>query len=66
MIPAENSVSTPAGVRRPISPWYSGNQRLPSGPATIEVSPDVVVTGSSVMTPAVVTRAMTLRYVPTK
>lgn len=36
MIPAENSVTVPVGVIRPILfPSLSANQRLPSGPATI-------------------------------
>ncbi len=38
LMPAENSVTTPAGVMRPIRfPSASANQRLPSGPAVMPV-----------------------------
>ena len=39
-MPVENSVTSPAGVIRPIrSPVCSVNQRLPSGPAVIPDGP---------------------------
>ena len=56
----ENSVTTPAGVMRPIRrPLVSVNQRLPSGPATMSrgLLPAVMPVANSVTTPAGVMRA---------
>ena len=59
-MPAENSVTAPAGVIRPIRPArsYSVNQRLPSGPAAIPAGPlfGVMPAENSVTTPAGVIR----------
>ena len=56
--PAENSVTWPAVVMRPILPPNSVNQRLPSGPAVIPAGWrfGVIPALNSVMTPAVVIR----------
>ena len=65
-MPAENSVTTPAGVIRPIRlPSSSVNQRLPSGPAVISSGalPAVMPAENSVMTPAVVIRPIRLPFV---
>src|SRR5262249_55604905 len=55
----------PAGVIRPIAPFSSVNQRLPSGPAVISAGALAVVrpAENSVMTPAVVIRPMAWRSV---
>ncbi len=58
MIPVENSVTTPAGVIRPILPASSVNQRLPSGPAAIPCGklPGVIPAEYSVTVPVGVIR----------
>ncbi len=63
MMPAVNSVTTPAGVIRPIRlPSNSVNQRLPSGPAAIPVGRAAGgdAGGNSVTTPAGVIRPIRL------
>ncbi len=51
--PVENSVTTPAGVIRPIRrARFSVNQRLPSGPAVMSVGPAPSLIGNSVIVTA--------------
>ena len=62
-MPALNSVTTPAGVIRPIrSPATSVNHRLPSGPAVMPKGsePAVMPALNSVTTPAGVIRPIRL------
>src|SRR5262249_59419060 len=64
-LPTVNCVMTPAGVIRPIAPFSSVNQRLPSGPAVISAGelPVERPVENSVMTPAGVIRPMAWRSV---
>ena len=61
MMPAVNSVTTPAGVMRPMPRRCSSvNQRLPSGPRVMPSGrlPGVMPAQNSVTTPAGVIRPM--------
>jgi hypothetical protein len=58
-LPAGRFVTVPVGVIRPIVPLSFGNQRLPSGPATIpRNSPGLTPAENRVSVPAGVTRPM--------
>ena len=70
LMPAENVVTRPLGVMRPIRPDggpdgpapEAVNQRLPSGPAAMSPGPNALVgpTGNSVTAPRVVIRPIRL------